>query len=178
MRMLKPPLRKEDIGGLRAGEIVWLTGRVVTARDKAYVRALNLFRRGGKLPIDLEGGVIYNCGPLARRRGGKWEIVSAGPTTSSRMDEMQVEFIRRTGIRAVVGKGEIGKKVSSEFSHLKCVYLTFTGGAGVLAAQNITGVDRVIWPELGWAEAMWVLRVENFGPLVVTVDIHGRSLYK
>lgn len=158
--------------GLRAGDIVTIDGRIITARDKAYARII----AGKKLPIDLHGGVIYHCGPLARRTAKGWQILSAGPTTSARMDPMQVDFVRRTGVKALVGKGGIGEEVAGHLAKLGCAYLAFTGGAGVLAASQVEEVENVFWEDLG-PEAIWVLRVKDFGPLVVAIDMTGGNLY-
>ncbi len=170
---LIPPLGKRDVQKLRAGELVSVTGRIVTARDRAYARAL----AGGKLPVKLRGGIVYHCGPLAKQTHRGWQIISAGPTTSARLDRMQVEFIRQTGVRALVGKGGISEEVAAELARLGCVYLAFTGGAAVLAAQAIEKVERVLWQDLGAAEALWVLQARDFGPLVVAIDARGNNLY-
>ena len=170
---LSPPLGERDVRKLRAGELVSVTGRIVTARDRAYARVL----AGGKLPVKLRGGVVYHCGPLAKQTPRGWQIISAGPTTSARLDRMQVEFVRRTGVRALVGKGGISEEIAAELARLGCVYLAFTGGAAVLAARAIEKVERVLWQNLGAAEALWVLRVRDFGPLVVAIDVHGNNLY-
>ena len=170
---LTPPLSELDIKGLRAGDLVSITGRIVTARDKAYARVV----AGEKLPVKLRGGVIYHCGPLPRRIPCGWQVISAGPTTSSRMDQMQAEFVKLTGVRALVGKGGVGEEVASQLARLGCVYLAFTGGAGVLAARAIEGIEGIFWEDLGEAEALWVLRVRDFGPLVVAIDTRGNNLY-
>jgi len=170
---LSPPLDEEDIKKLRVGDLVSITGRIVTARDKAYARVTS----GAKLPLDLRGGVVYHCGPLAKRTPDGWRIISAGPTTSARLDRAQGEFIRRTGVRALVGKGGVGGEVAVQLARLGCIYLAFTGGAGVLAAGAVEKVERIYWEELGPAEALWVLRVRDFGPLVVAVDTQGGNLY-
>jgi len=90
---------------------------------------------------------------------------------------MQVEFVRRTSVRALIGKGGIGEEVAAELARLSCVYLAFTGGAAVLAAQAIEKVEKVLWLDLGTAEALWVLQVRDFGPLVVAIDTKGNNLY-
>lgn len=174
---LKPPLSETDIRKLRVGDLVTITGRVVTARDKAYARALNLLRVRKKLPLDLRGGIIYHCGPLVKRSPSGLQIISAGPTTSARLDRMQAEFVERTGVRALIGKGGIDEEVAAELARLGCIYLAFTGGAGVLAARQIKKIEKVLWMDLGWAEALWVFDVENFGPLVVAIDTKGGNLY-
>lgn len=170
---LTTPLRSKDIRRLRAGDIVIISGKIVTARDKAYARVI----AGKRLPINLKGGLVYHCGPIARKTPTGWKIISAGPTTSARMDPMQVEFVKRTGVRAFVGKGGVGEEVAKRLSKMGCVYLAFTGGAGVLAANQVERVEGVFWEDLGHAEAMWLLRVDNFGPLVVAIDTIGGNLY-
>ena len=174
---LSPPLSGRDVKKLRVGELVKINGQIVTARDRAYLRALELFRAGKRLPLDLRGAVIYHCGPLVRKITRGWQILSAGPTTSARLDRMQVEFVRRTGVRALIGKGGVGEEVAAELARLGCVYMAFTGGAAVLAAQAIEKVERMLWQDLGMAEALWVLRVRDFGPLVVAIDTKGNNLY-
>lgn len=174
---LSPPLSNRDVKKLRVGELVKINGQIMTARDRAYVRALELLRVGKRLPLDLRGAAIYHCGPIVRKTPHSWQILSAGPTTSARLDRMQAEFVRRTGARALIGKGGIGEEVAAELARLGCVYLAFTGGAAVLAAQAIEKVENVLWQDLGTTEALWVLRVRNFGPLVVAIDTKGDNLY-
>jgi len=174
---LSSPLSERDVKKLRVGELVKINGQIVTARDRAYVRALELLRAGKRLPLDLRGAVIYHCGPIVRKTPRGWQILSAGPTTSARLDRMHAEFTRRTGVRALIGKGGIGEEVAMELARLGCVYLAFTGGAAVLAAQAIEKVEKVLWLDLGTVEALWVLRVRNFGPLVVAIDTKGNNLY-
>jgi len=175
---LKTPLDEREVSELRAGDVVKVTGEIVTARDKAYARALKILRSRKKLPLNLERAVVYHCGPLAEKNEKGWRIISAGPTTSARMDDMQVEFVRLTGVKALIGKGGVGEEVARELSRLGCVYLAFTGGAGVLAARAVKRVSKVFWLELGEPEAVWVLKVEKFGPLIVGVDALGGNLYR
>lgn len=170
---LTPPLSELDVRELRAGDLVSITGRLVTARDKAYARVVS----GAKFPLSLKGGVVYHCGPLAKLTRGGRQIVSAGPTTSSRMDGLQAEFVKRTGVRALIGKGGVGEDVAGQLARLECVYLAFTGGAGVLAAEKIEKIEGVFWKDLGDAESLWVLKMRDFGPLVVAIDTRGNNLY-
>jgi len=176
-KQLRPPLSEKQVRQLKVGDIVSVTGKVVTARDKAYARAIELLCSGKKLPLDLRGGIVYHCGPLARKTRKGWRVLSAGPTTSARLDSMQAEFVERTGVRTIIGKGGIGEDVADELARLGCVYLAFTGGVGVLAARAIKGIQKVLWQDLGAAEALWVLRVQDFEPLVVAVDAQGNNLY-
>lgn len=165
---------------LRVGDIVYLSGVVVSARDAAHKKILGLLEKGEKLPIDLRGLALYHVGPVARRKeDGSWEVIAAGPTTSARMEAVEADFIAKTGIRMIIGKGGMGKRTAEACKRYGAVYAVFTGGAAVLAAKAIKKVIDVYWlDELGMAEAMWVFEVEDFGPLVVTIDSTGRNFYE
>lgn len=168
---LNTPFR-EDIRKLKTGDIVYLSGTVITARDKAHMKAIN---SAEKLDF-LSNSAIYHCGPIMRKNG-EWEVVVAGPTTSSRMEAFEHEFIKKFGVRMIIGKGGMGSKTAEACREHGAVYCTFTGGAAVLAARAIKSVRDVIWlDELGTTEAMWVFEVEKFGPLVVAIDSHGNNL--
>jgi fumarate hydratase subunit beta len=121
--------------------------------------------------------VVYHCGPLAEKKAGRWNIVSAGPTTSSRMNMLEPDVIEKCGLRAVIGKGGMGMNVVKAMNANKTVYLAITGGAGALAAERIKSVKDVFWLDLGMPEAVWALNVEDFGPLTVGIA-RGRSLYR
>jgi tartrate/fumarate subfamily iron-sulfur-dependent hydro-lyase beta chain len=176
---LRTPLSDEDVEKLRVGDIVYVSGIVVTARDEAHKKVLETIEKGEKLPIDLRGLVLYHCGPVAMKRpDGTWEIRAAGPTTSMRMESVEAEFIEKTGIKMVVGKGGMGERTAEAMKKYKAVYAVFTGGAGALAANAIKRVVDVYWlDELGIPEALWVFEVEDFGPLVITIDTTGRNYY-
>ncbi|MGC9130133.1 MAG: FumA C-terminus/TtdB family hydratase beta subunit [Pyrobaculum sp.] len=174
---LKTPLTAEEISKLRVGDTVYVTGVVISARDSAHKRMLEYVERGDRLPVDLRGGVIYHAGPVARKRDGTWEILSMGPTTSARMEAFEADVIEKLGVKLVVGKGGMGKKTAEAMRRHVAAYAIFTGGAGVLAAKAIKRVVDVHWLDLGIAEAMWVLEVENFGPLTVMIDPTGRNYY-
>jgi len=159
------------------GDLVEISGKISTARDKAYQKIIEISNDQKELPIDLKNGIVYHCGPLAKEIDGEWEIISAGPTTSNRLDENQVEFVKNTGVKGLVGKGGVGEKIAEEISELGCIYLAFPGGAGALASEAIESVEKIVWEDLGMAEAIWVLEVKNFGPLVVAIDSEGKNLY-
>ncbi len=176
---LETPLSEEDVRGLRAGDIVYLSGLVFTARDSAHRKILGVLRSGGRLPFDPRGLAVYHAGPVARRRDGGWEIVAAGPTTSARMESVEPEFIRLTGVRMIIGKGGMGRGTAEACKRYGAVYAVFTGGAAVLAAEAIERVEAVYWlEELGVPEAVWLLRVRDFGPLTVVIDSTGFNLYE
>ena len=174
---LRPPLSDKKIEELKVGDIVSLSGTIVTARDKAYARALDILRSGKKLPIDMRNGVVYHCGPLVKKTPRGPKIVSAGPTTSARLNDMQMDFVRLSGVKALIGKSGVGEDVASELARSGCVYLAFTGGAGVLASRSIKRVKKILWRDLGPIDGLWVLDVKKFGPLVVAIDVHGGNLY-
>jgi len=109
---------------------------------------------------------------------GDWEIIAAGPTTSARMEEAAPKVIEKLRIRAIIGKGGMGILTREAMRRYECVYFSMTGGAAVLAATQIKAIKAVYWEDLGMAEAVWHLLVEDFGPLVVSIDASGNSLYE
>ena len=173
---LNTPLGREDIEKLNAGDVVYISGEILTARDEARARILEMKEKGETLPFCLEGAVIYHCGPLMQQTEGGWKVISAGPTTSARMSKMTPSLIKAHEIRAIIGKGGM-KGVASAFES-GCVYLAFTGGCAALAAESIKEVKNVHWFDLGMPEAVWVLRVKEFGPLIVGIDTKGNDIYQ
>jgi fumarate hydratase subunit beta len=173
---LKTPLSEADVRKLRVGDIVYLTGTIVTARDAAHRRMLDYLKEGKPIPVDLRGGVIYHCGPVVQKLGDQWIALAAGPTTSARMDLYEADVIKNFGVRMVIGKGGMGARTTQACKEYGAVYAYFTGGAAVLAANAIKRVVRVEWLDLGIPEALWVFEVEDFGPLLITIDSEGRNL--
>lgn len=176
---LETPISEKDVRKLKVGDIVYISGIMVTARDAGHKRAINLAREGkfDEIPVKLEGLALYHCGPVVKKIGDEWKVVAAGPTTSARMESIEWEFIKYFKIRAIIGKGGMGKKTAEAAKEYGAFYGAFTGGAAALAAEAIKRVKEVHWLDLGTPEAMWVLEVENFGPLVVAIDSHGNNLY-
>ncbi len=173
---LKLPVSEKDILKIKAGDIIYIDGLVVTARDEAHKKAIELYDAGHELPVNFSEVAVFHCGPIIKRNE-EWEIIAAGPTTSSRMEIFEYDFIKRFRTRIIIGKGGMGKRTTEACKEFKAVYAAFTGGAGVLAANAIKRVRDVFWlEELGMPEALWVFEVENFGPLTVTIDSHGRNL--
>jgi len=159
------------------GDTVYVTGTLITARDQAHKRSLEFLREGKKLPINLEGLAVFHCGPIVKMEDGKWKVVAAGPTTSTRMEPLEGDFITALGVRLIIGKGGMGPKTAEAMKTFGAAYAAFTGGAAVLAATMIRGVKGVEWLDLGMPEALWILEVEDFGPLTVAMDSHGNNLY-
>lgn len=169
--LLETPV-KDEIKTLRAGDTVHITGDIITARDMAHKR---LVIEGSGLPVDFN--VIYHCGPLVKKTDG-FEVVSAGPTTSARLNPYTRVMAEKFGTRLFIGKGGMDAASLEVFKEFGCAYLAFTGGAGALAAQGIKEVKAVYWEDLGMAEALWHFKVDEFGPLVVAMDSSGGSLYR
>jgi tartrate/fumarate subfamily iron-sulfur-dependent hydro-lyase beta chain len=176
---LTTPISEEAARKLKVGDVVYVTGEhVYTARDEAHERALHMFEKGEKPPVDFEGSVIYHVGPVAWQKDGEWKIVSAGPTTSIRMELFEDEFLRKYKARIIVGKGGMGKKTLDALKEVGSVYCSYTGGCGALAAKGLKKVRAYLWDDLGMPEALWVITAEEFGPLLVTMDSHGNSMHE
>ncbi|MHB8118377.1 MAG: FumA C-terminus/TtdB family hydratase beta subunit [Methanothrix sp.] len=160
---LHSPLSEEDVLKLVAGDVVFLSGPLFTARDKAHA----LMRRVGS-PVSLQGAALYHCGPLILDD----KVLSAGPTTSGRMARYTDEILQM-GVRAIIGKGGLPGEPFRD----KAVYLAYPGGCGAAAAQQLQ-VKGVHLPELGMAESLWVFEAKEFGPMIVAIDAHGKDLYQ
>jgi fumarate hydratase subunit beta len=173
----KTPISEEDVRKLKVNDVFYVTGTIVTARDQAHKRALEFFQQGKPLPINLEGLAVFHCGPVVSKEGDKWIAVAAGPTTSTRMDIFEDEFIKNFKVRVVIGKGGMGKKTTDAMAKYGAVYGAFTGGAAILAAKAIKNVKSVEWLDLGTPEALWIFEVEEFGPLAVAIDSHGNNIF-
>ena len=172
------PISKEDVQKVKIGDVIYISGIVFTARDEAHERALELAGKGEKMPIDFEGLAVYHCGPVVRKVGDQWEIVAAGPTTSTRMDLFEDEFIKTFDVNVVIGKGGMGERTAKAMKEYKAIYTAFVGGAAVVAAKGIKRVKEVHWLDLGTPECLWVLEVDKFGPLIVGIDSNGDSLFQ
>lgn len=173
---LRTPILEDEIRRIRVGDIIYLTGVVVTARDAAHKRIHQYLAEGKKLPFNLNGLALFHSGPLAKKTDGEWIILAAGPTTSMRMEEYEHEVIEKLRPRLIIGKGGMGERTRRALMEYGAAYATFTGGAAVLAAKYIKKVVSVEWMDLGMPEAVWTLEVEGFGPLIITIDSHGNSL--
>ena len=169
---LKTPLSDKDVEELKAGDIVYLSGTIYTARDAAHKKFVDLIEKNEKLPFDIKGSVIYFVGPTPPKPG---EVIgSAGPTTSYRMDSYSPILIKY-GLKGMIGKGKRNEEVKEACKKYKAVYFGATGGAGALLAQRIKDAEIVAYPELG-PEAIRKLEVEDF-PVVVVNDCYGNDLY-
>lgn len=171
------PVTSDVMRRLRVHDILYVTGKIFTARDGAHMKMLSM--KPKDLPFDPSSMALYHCGPLMKQENGRWIAISAGPTTSRRMEESEDILLDRFGFHLIIGKGGMGQRTRKALTKTSSVYAAFPGGAGVLAAEKITDVSEVYWlEELGMPEAVWVLEVTEFGPLVVAMDSSGKSLYK
>lgn len=171
-KRLSTPLTDDAVAGLRAGDRVLLTGTLLTARDAAHRRLVELVRKGEALPVELAGQIIYFVGPTPAKPGRP--IGSAGPTTSGRMDAYSPTLLD-LGLKGMIGKGYRNATVKEALVRNRAVYLAATGGAGALLAQRVMGARVVAYEELG-PEAIRELEVKDF-PAVVINDIYGGDLY-
>lgn len=172
-KILTTPIRDEDLEGLNAGDVVYLTGRLVTCRDVAHRR---LIEQGRELPVNLEGGAILHAGPIVRKKDDGFEMVSIGPTTSMRMEKFEREFIKQTGVKLIVGKGGMGPETAAGCQEHKAVHAIFPGGCAVLAATQVEEIEGAEWQDLGMPETLWINRVKEFGPLIISIDTKGNNL--
>lgn len=168
---LETPLDVETVRKLKTGDRVLITGTLYTARDAVHKHLFE--NKPEEFKELLDGAVLYHCGPIVKDN----KIISAGPTTSIREEPYEAELVRYYKIRAVIGKGGMGKASLDAFKEIGAVYLAATGGAGALLADSIKEIESVRFKEFGSPEAMWELRVENF-PAIVAMDSHGNSLYE
>lgn len=174
---IQTPVKREDVVRMKAGDVVYVSGTIITARDEAHLRMIEYFEEGRELPFQIEGAVVYHCGPIIVEENGKYRAISAGPTTSARMNPLAPKLLEKVHSMVIIGKGGMNEDVVKALEN-KGVYLAYTGGAGALAAQAIKEVKGVFWEDLGMPEAVWVFEVEKFGPCIVGIDAHGNSLYR
>ncbi|MDP9053974.1 MAG: fumarate hydratase [Acidobacteriota bacterium] len=169
--VLTAPLTEEKVRSLKVGDVVLIRGEMYTGRDAVHAHLMKT-----PPPVDLNGAVLYHCGPVMMQENGKWTVKAAGPTTSIREEPYQADVIKRYGVRAVIGKGGMGAKTSAALKDFGAVYLNAIGGAAQYYSRTVRDVLDVHLLDFGVPEAMWHLSVENF-PAIVTMDAHGNSLH-
>ncbi|WP_125141530.1 Fe-S-containing hydro-lyase [Clostridium transplantifaecale] len=172
-KKITAPVDKETAKSLKAGDYVYITGTIYTARDAAHKRMQEALQEGENLPVDIKGNVIYYMGPSPAREGRP--IGSAGPTTASRMDRYTPELLD-LGMGAMIGKGKRSKEVIDAIVRNGSVYFAAIGGAGALLSKCIKESTVVAYDDLG-TEAIRELKVENF-PVIVVIDSEGNNLYE
>lgn len=175
-KILTTPISLEDIKDIHAGDIVYLTGHITTCRDVAHRR---LVEYGRELPVDIRNGAILHAGPIVRElEKNQYEMISVGPTTSMRMEKFEYEFVKHTGVRIIVGKGGMGPETQRACQEFGALHLVFPAGNAVLAATEVEEIEQANWKELGMPETLWTCRVKEFGPLIVSIDTHGRNYFE
>ncbi len=170
---IKVPFSKEVSVSLQAGDYVYLTGTIYTARDAAHKRMLESLEQGENLPIDIMDQTIYYLGPTPEREGQV--IGSAGPTTSSRMDKYTPELLNR-GLLGMIGKGKRNHQVIEAMRKNNAVYFAAVGGAGALLSKCIVKSEIIAYEDLG-TEAIRKLEVKNL-PVIVVIDSNGNNMYE
>ena len=171
-RYMQAPLDKEEVKALEAGDYVYITGTIYTARDAAHLRMSEALDRGEELPTDLNNNIIYYMGPTPAREGRA--IGSAGPTTASRMDKYAPRLLD-LGLTGMIGKGRRKPEVTDAIVGNGAVFFAAVGGAGALLSKCIKKAEVIAYDDLG-TEAIRKLEVENF-PVIVVIDSKGRNLY-
>ncbi|MCK1983618.1 MULTISPECIES: L(+)-tartrate dehydratase subunit beta [Peribacillus] len=175
-KVLTTPIKDEDLRDIRIGDIIYLSGTLVTCRDVAHRR---LIEEKIPLPVDLKGKAIFHAGPIVRDLGKEqYEIVSIGPTTSMRMEKFEKEFIEETGVKLIVGKGGMGKNTEEGCKNHKALHLVYPAGNAVYAATKVEQIREVHWKDLGMPESLWVCEVNEFGPLIVSIDTEGNNIFE
>lgn len=172
-RYIKAPVTREEAVNLQAGDYVYLTGTIYTARDAAHKRMKETLDRNDPLPFDIKGSMIYYMGPSPAREGRP--IGSAGPTTASRMDKYTPELLD-LGMGGMIGKGKRSKEVIEAIVRNKAVYFASVGGAGALLSKCITASEVIAYEDLG-TEAIRRLEIKDF-PVIVVIDSQGNNLYE
>ena len=177
-KVLVTPVSAEDLADIKIGDIVYLDGDLMTCRDVAHRR---LVEGGRELPYDIRNKAIFHAGPIVRPIQGQddaYEMVSVGPTTSMRMEKFEYEFVQKSGVRVIVGKGGMGpntERACKEFGAIHCV---FPAGNAVVAATEVEEIVEAQWRDLGMPETLWHCHVNEFGPLIVSIDTEGRNLFE
>ena len=170
-KKISVPVKGESLADLRIGDVISLTGNILTARDQAHKR---IIEKGA--PMDIEGAAIFHAGPIIAEDGDNYKMVAIGPTTSMRMNPYQSDVISM-GAKIIIGKGGMDDNVRQALVDNEAVYVVATGGCAALYVDAVEEIESVDWLDLGMPEAIWNLKVKDFGPLIVAMDSEGNSLY-
>lgn len=174
---LQLPLSEEDVKKLRIGDVIYLTGHIYTSRDMAHLKYRALLEEGSPLPKEFKGSAIFHAGPVAMKdTDEKWQLQVIGPTTSIRM-EPYADMVGQMGVKAIIGKGGMAEDTQRATRQYGYVYLQAAPGCGAKLAEGISGIQDVHYLEMGMPEALWDLKADHFGPLVVAMDTEGSSIY-
>ena len=171
--ILRTPMDEAAVRSLSAGDVVAITGHVFGMRDKTLI---HMFDGHNKPPVSLKGYPVLHTAPSLRKVGHRWEKVIIGTTTSTRMERFTAPLLEKYGVRAIIGKSGLYQDSLDAMSRFGACYLAIVGGAAAIETTQIEEVENVYWPQLH-PEAIYKFKVKDFGPLVVAMDSHGRSLY-
>jgi len=174
-KIITTPIDDAQIEDLFIGDVIYLTGMLVTCRDDGHRR---LVRNGIYPDFDLKGMAILHAGPIVKKTDSGFEMISIGPTTSRRMEAYEKDFIEMTGTKIVIGKGGMGAKTAQGCKEQKALHCIFPGGCAVSAATQVEEIVGVEWEDFGMPEAFWIMRVKEFGPLIVSIDTKGNNLFE
>ncbi|KXB01861.1 fumarate hydratase [candidate division MSBL1 archaeon SCGC-AAA261D19] len=179
MKIIETPLDPLEVKKLEVNDTFSVTGRIFTARDAVHKKLLYMYEKGEEPPIPLQNLPMFHCGPIVAKKGNEWRVISAGPTTSIRLESFEDRFMDSFGTKIFIGKGGMGERTLKSLREYGGIYAHFTGGAGALMASSVERVEDVFFlDELGIPEALWVIEVNEFGPLLVTMDSKGSSIYE
>lgn len=175
-RIIKEPVTAEDIKDLKAGDVFYYTGEALTGRDAVHERVV----RGGKdLPVDISEKVLLHAGPIVKdKAGGGYECYAMGPTTSMRMEELEGDFIKKTAVKIIIGKGAMAEKTEKACREEGAVHAVMPAGCAVVGAVCTEEIIDGYWTDLGMPEAAWHCRLKELGPLIVSIDTSGHNLFK
>ena len=172
-KILTTPISAEDLADIHVGDIIYLNGSMTTCRDVAHRRLVD------ELPVDVRDAAIFHAGPIIRPlENDKFEMVSVGPTTSMRMEKFEKEFVENTGVKVIIGKGGMGPNTEYACKNYKAIHCVFPAGNAVVAATKVEEIVDAQWRDLGMPETLWHCRVNEFGPLIVSIDTDGRNLFE
>jgi fumarate hydratase subunit beta len=173
------PISRKEIEELKAGDLVYLTGRIFTLRDRSHQRIEEYLKEGKEVPFDLRDGAILHCGPIVKYKKEKeWEAVCIGATSSSRFSPFIPSLIKELGPRVIIGKGNLFKEAEDILKLYSVVFLLAIGGCAALYGSQVKRVVNNYWEEFGMVDSVWELEMDGFGPLSVGIDCKGRNLYE
>ena len=175
-KVIIPPVSEDDVRSLKIGDTIYIEGHIVTGRDSVHERVTG---EGRDMPVDIKDGVLIHAGPIVRDKGeGHYEMLACGPTTSMRMEHFEYDFIRKTGVRILIGKGAMGENTEAGCREFGAIHCVFPAGSAVVAANCVEDIESADWLDLGMPEGVFNCRVKEFGPLFVTIDTEGRNFFK
>lgn len=174
--ILTTPVTEKDIRYLHAGDVIYLNGDIVTGRDDVHIRVT---KENMNLPAEICGKALMHAGPIVKgSEDNGFEVVAIGPTTSMRMEKLERDFISQTGVRLIIGKGGMGRLTAEACREFGAVHCVLPAGNAVFTALCVKEITGVEWLDLGMAEALWSMRVNGLGPLIVSIDSSGRNIFE